>query len=92
MNNSGRALMLIWLIISHLFFVASLAVCIIMWGFSGEVLSIFFYLIVGYVVCILLCALMCWVGFAKGRYRNSLLWSFLPYAWFTALCMFLQAS
>lgn len=82
-----KPMLVFWLIVSQLFFVASLAVCIIMWGFSGEMASKFFYLIVGYLICMIVGAIKSWVECRKENYRGALVWNVLPYAWFGVLLL-----
>ncbi|MCM3715118.1 hypothetical protein M3202_13600 [Alkalihalobacillus oceani] len=89
MGRMKKNLLLILIVASQLFFAASLFIGVVMWGFSGKVLSVFFCLLIVYLVAIVLASVKSWNGFKKKEHRRSLLWLLLPYAWFGILYLFL---
>jgi hypothetical protein len=63
--NTKRVLLLIWLAVSQLVFVFSLAFWYMAWVFATEMKLSFLYFVSSYPVFIIVSAVMSWIGFAR---------------------------
>gem|GEM_PF-3013666 len=87
-SATTRTLLLLWLITSQLFHLAALAIFVIMWGFSGEIASLYFFLLIGYLISVIAGSWKSWTAYASGKHRTSFSWTLLPYGWFMMILIY----